>query len=119
MLCANHQAVVPGEHDGQGVSAFQPGERRLRGRHGGQAAGKMQVQQHGDRFRVGLGLEHLSGRLQLVTEGGVVLDDAVMHDGDARRAVRMGVGLGGGAMGRPSRVANSSRAEHGRAVEHG
>ena len=39
-----------------------------------------------------------------------VLDDAVMHDGEFGRSVRMGVGLGRLAVGRPAGVADADRA---------
>ena len=51
--------------------------------------------------------ELLASRLEFGAQFGVVLDDAVVHDRDARGAVRMRVALGRRAMRRPSRVADA------------
>ena len=47
--------------------------------------------------------------LELPLEGGVVLDDAVVDDGDGAVAaeVRVGVAVGGGAVRGPARVADA------------
>ena len=62
-----------------------------------------------DDLGVGLGLELVPLRLQLVLQLEVVLDDAVVHDDDAAGAVavRMRVLLGGAAVRRPARVADA------------
>ena len=62
-----------------------------------------------DDLRVGLGLELVALRLQLFLQLEVVLDDAVVHDDDAARAVavRMRVLLGRAAVRGPARVAHA------------
>ena len=70
----------------------------------------MQVDELGDGFGVGFGGEFLAVALQLGAQLGVVFDDAVMDDGDARGAVRVGVAFGGRAMGGPARVADAGGA---------
>ena len=62
-----------------------------------------------DDLGVGLGLELVSLRLQLVLQLEVVLDDAVVDDDDAAGAVavRMRVLLGRPSVGRPARVADA------------
>src|SRR5208282_4514471 len=60
-------------------------------------------------FRIGLATEDVALGLELLLEGGVVFDDAVMDDGDGAIAayVRVGIGVGGAAVGRPARVADA------------
>ena len=62
-----------------------------------------------DDLGVGLGLELVALRLQLLLQLEVVLDDAVVHDDDAAGAVavRMRVFLGGAAVRGPARVADA------------
>ena len=59
------------------------------------------------RLGVGLGLEHVALGGQRVAQLLEVLDDAVVHDGDALVHVRMGVALGRAAVRRPARVADA------------
>ena len=68
--------------------------------------------QVGDDLGVGVAVEDDALFLQLALEGGVVLDDAVVDDGDAAIAaeVRMGVAVGGRAVGGPARVADADAA---------
>src|SRR5262249_1472673 len=56
---------------------------------------------------------------ELPLEGGVVLDDAVVDDGDAAVGgqVRVGVAVGGGAVGGPAGVADADAAGGGRLAE--
>ena len=69
----------------------------------------------GDDFGVGVAVEDDALGLQLPLEGGVVLDDAVMDDGDGAVAaeVRMGVAVVGRAVRGPARVADADAARGG------
>ena len=66
----------------------------------------------GDHLGVGLGGEHVALVLELGPQAQVVLHDAVQHDGEAARAVgvRMGVLVGGTAVGGPAGVGHAQRA---------
>ena len=69
----------------------------------------------GDDLGVGVAAEDDALGLQLPLEGGVVLDDAVVDDGDGAVAaeVRVGVAVGGRAVRRPARVADAVAAGGG------
>ena len=56
-------------------------------------------------------------RGQLVLQLAEILDDAVMHDRHALGRMRMGVGFGRLAVGRPAGMADAGRAEERRALE--
>ena len=75
----------------------------------------MLLHQVGDDFGVGFGFENVALRVQLVLQGQVVFDDAVVHHHHVARAVavRMGVLLGGAAVRGPAGVADAERAIHG------
>src|ERR1035437_5709833 len=74
-----------------------------------QVAFKMLLHQVGDDFGVGLGLEDVAFVLELLLEGQVVFDDAIVHHDDVAFAiaVRVGVFLGRAAVGGPARVADA------------
>ncbi len=55
-----------------------------------------------DRFRVRIGLELVAALRELGLELAIVLDDAVVHDRDLRRHMRMGVALGRPAVRGPA-----------------
>ena len=65
-----------------------------------------------DDLGVGFGREGVALRLELALQFEVILDDAVVHDDDAPRAVAVGMGifLGWPAVRRPSRVADAIQA---------
>ena len=67
-----------------------------------------------DDLRVGLGDEFVPFRDQLLLQGQVILDDAVMHYDDIAVAIamRMGILFRGPAVGRPARVADAVGAFH-------
>ena len=69
----------------------------------------------GDDFGVGVAVEDDAFGLELALEGGVVLDDAVVDDGDQAVAaeVRMGVAIGGRAVRGPAGVADAGAAGRG------
>ena len=83
----------------------------------------LRFDQMAEDLRVGLGDQDVAGRHQAVGQLDVVLDDAVVDDGQASRAVEMGVGVLGGrlTMGRPTGVthptAGSGRRVLGQAAE--
>ncbi len=82
---ADHAVRLLGAEHGDGVGAFQAAHGLL---HGGvQVAVVQVVHQVGDDFGVGLALEHVAGGLQFRAQVVVVLDDAVVHQRDARRAL--------------------------------
>ena len=65
------------------------------------------------RLGVGLGLEHVALGGELLAQLLEVLDDAVVHDGDALVHVRMGVALDRLAVRRPARVADAGASLQG------
>ena len=69
------------------------------------------------RLGVGLGLEDIAERAELAPQRLVILDDAVVDDGDPVGGDRMGVGLGRQAVGRPAGVADADHPVHRLAVE--
>jgi hypothetical protein len=74
--------------------------------------GEMVGDQVGDDLGIGPRAEHVAELLELSFEGGIVFDDAVVHQGDF--AVASGVGMGvdiiGLAVGRPAGVPDAQRA---------
>ena len=67
----------------------------------------------GEELGVGLAAEGVSGGRELGLEGEVVLDDAVVDDGDAVVDVGVGVGVRGASVGGPARVADAGAAVEG------
>src|SRR5690606_23595722 len=70
-------------------------------------------QQVGDYFGVGVGGEDVAEVGQLFAQDAVVLNDAVMHDGQALGDVRVGIALGGLAVGGPAGVGDAQVADGG------
>ena len=101
------QGVLALNQHRQGIGAGEPVQGGLQGRDRGQAGVKLGVQQLGDHLGIGLALEDPAGRLQALPEFGVVLNDAVVHQGDAAGLVRVGVALGGDAVGGPAGMADA------------
>ena len=79
-----------------------------------QVALEILLDQVGDDFGIGLGLEDVAFGFELMLERKVVLDDAVMHHHHVALAiaVRVRVLLGGPAVRGPARVADAERAIH-------
>ena len=118
VLRADHQLGMAGEDHRQRIGALQPARAPRRPpRPACMPRCRLQVDQLRHRLGVGLGGELLPRALQLGAQLGVVLDDAVVHHGDARGAVRMGVALGRRAVRRPARVADAGGAGQRRAVQ--
>lgn len=103
---ADHHVRFVGVHGDQGEGAFQPPAHLPHGLR--EIAGRREPlrQQVCHDLGVRLGLQPVSALGQLGAERGEVLDDAVVHDGHAPRVVevRVGVGVGGPAVGRPPGV---------------
>ena len=98
------------EH-GQRIGAGQFLHRGLQRGEQVLAAGHVVVDQVGDHLGVGLRLEHVAQRGQALALGLVVLDDAVVDQGQVAVAdVRMGIGLGHPAMGGPAGMADAEHA---------
>jgi hypothetical protein len=95
-----------GEHaDGVGADEFGDG-----GAHRVEEVGdglELVVEQVGDGLGVGLGREGVALGLQLAAQLFEVLDDAVVHHGEAAGDVRVGVALGGHAVGGPAGVGDA------------
>ena len=69
-----------------------------------------------DGFGVGFGMKFAVG--QTLPQLAVIFDNAVMDNGDAARAVGVGVGDSGAAMGGPPWVADAGFARQGGSEEH-
>jgi hypothetical protein len=114
-LARAHDAVrfVAAEH-GDGVGAMQAAHGILHGFE--QVAGIQVVDQVRDDFGVGLAFEDVARGLEFGAQLIVVLDDAIVDQGNARfvvaqaREVRMGVVGGGHAMGGPAGVGDAGEA---------
>ncbi len=119
VLRADDQLGMAGEDHGQRIRALQPTERSARRLHRRHAALQVEIDKLGDSFGVGLGLEFLAGRFEFHAQFCVVLDDAVVHDGHARGAVRVRVALGRRAVRRPARVTDAGGAGQRRAIQCG
>ena len=95
-----------GEH-ADGVGADELGDG---GTHRVEEVGdalELVVEQVGDGLGVGLGREGVALGLQARAQLGEVLDDAVVHHGEAAGDVRVGVALGGHAVGGPAGVGDA------------
>ena len=119
MLRAYDELGMAGEDHGQRIRALQPKERSARRLHRRHAALQVEIDQLGDSFSVGLGVEFLTRRFEFHAQFCVVLDDAVVHDGHARGAMRVRVALGRRAVRRPARVADAGGAVQRRAIQRG
>jgi hypothetical protein len=83
------------------------------------ASSEMLVDQVGDDFGIGVGIEPIAGRDQPFAHRLMVLDDAVMDHCQAVRAdVGMSVTLGGRPMGGPARVRDAHAALDTRLFHH-
>ena len=100
--------VLALEEDGDGVGALDAGEGLGDAVDG--AAGLLE--EVGEDLGVGLGAEAVASATELLSQGVVVLDAAVVDDGDAAGAVEVGVRveLGGSADGGPAGVADADGA---------
>jgi len=103
----DHQVVNAGEDDAERERPFEPFQ------HGGdgvrRAAPQFQFQgnQVNDDFGVGVRRQRMPGGFQFVAQALEILDDAVVHQGDAAGGVGVGVFFVGHAVGRPAGVADA------------
>ena len=114
VLARGHDgARLVGGHDGQRIGAHQT---LACGTNGGQQVGRAVAQRLLDQMRhhlgVGVAGEGMPRGLQLLAQVGEVLDDAVVHHGDAAVAagVRMGISLARTAVGCPTRMSDAAGA---------
>jgi len=108
---------VVGRQGGDGERAF---ELRYRGPHRlFEGASEIFFDEVDDDLGVGLGPERVPLRAQFPFQGEVVLDNAVVDDDQAARAVHMGMSvfLARPAVRRPPRMAEAASALHGRFAE--
>ena len=114
---ADNQARKLGMHDCDAVGAgdlperlADGGDKRPLGALG--RAVKGAADKMGKHLGIGLGLELVAFRLHLGAEGGVVLDDTVVDEGQLAGAVEVGVGVlpGNLPMGGPTGVADAGGA---------
>ena len=104
---ADHQVVLAGEQERQRKRAAQPRQRRLDGIRRRLALLHLVGDEMGDHLGVGFAGELGAAGFQLLTELAEILDDAVVDHRDAVGGVRMGVGFGRLAVGRPAGVADA------------
>lgn len=116
----HHQGVAPrthhhirliGVHGHQREGALQPPRHQPHRLGEVGAGGVLLGEEVGDDLGVGLGGQFVPAFGQLLAQGGEVLDDAVVDDGDPARVVhvRVGVGVGGPAVGGPPGVPDRGR----------
>jgi len=111
-------AQSPSSRDGQGVGPHQPGDRLAEGTLQVAFGLELGGEQMGDHLGIGLGHETVTLLLQLGAQFGVVLDDAVVHHRHPLAAhVRMGIALGGDAVGGPAGVGDAQLAMDGIGIE--
>ena len=105
-----------GTDDGDGVGAREALGGVAEGAHEVAPCGTLPsiLDKVGDDLGVRVGDKRVTVAREIGAQLGVVLDDAVVHDGDATRAVqvRVSVAVGGGAMGGPTRM-RDARGTHG------
>jgi len=98
----NHQIVVAAEDHGDGECAFETAQRVKGGADRIVAGPQFAGDEMGDNLGVGVAGEGGAFGDQLILQLAIILDDAVMHDRNVVGHVRMGVRLGGLAVGRPA-----------------
>ena len=109
MACAHDHAGLGRTHYTQGVGTAQATNNLLCRLKQRLARSEFVRQQVGDHFSIGFRSERVTAALQRLFNLLVVFDNAVMHHGDVIAAVvRMGIGLGGFAVGGPARVRDTA-----------
>ena len=99
--------------DADRISAAQFGKRLSDGLFKVGLRLELLFHQVGDHLGVGFALEDVTGLFELFFQLQVVLDDAVMDHDDRSGLMRVGVDLGGPAVGRPAGVADTDRTGQG------
>ena len=115
----HHRTTLARQDDGVGIALRDHGQRvgPVQFRHGfahglvqarGTRSRQVMMDAMGDDFGIGLGAELISEIDESGAQRLVILDDAVVHDGDSvPRDVRMSVSGGGNAVSRPARVCDA------------
>jgi hypothetical protein len=101
---AENHARMAGRDETESKAALEAPEGRTERLHEAKPSRHPRGHEVGHDLGVGGRGEVIAGGLELVAQLQIILDDAVVHDGDtsARVRMRMGIGLGGGAMGGPA-----------------
>ncbi len=116
---ADHQVVIAGEDEAEREGAAQLRQHRPHRLDRRDAALEQIVDQMHHDLGVGLGREHRALGLEFRAQFAEILDDAVMHHGDAFGGVRMGIVLGRPAMGGPAGVPDAGVAAERLGLEPG
>ena len=101
---------------GKRVSALQLPDGSPRGGEEIRIPFQFRRNEVGDDLGIGIRGEFVAFGLQAGTQGFVILDDAVMHNGQPGRNVRVGVTFAGNAMRRPAGVGDAGLAAGGERV---
>ena len=107
---ADQQIFFAGKQEREREGAAQPRQRRIDRLDRRTALLHLVGDEMRDHFAVGLGRELGALGFELAAQLAEILDDAVVHDGEAVGRVRMRVGLVRPAVGRPAGVADADRA---------
>ena len=113
----DHEIVIAAEDHGDGEGAFQPLQRMIDGADRIVAGPHLAGDEMGDDLGVGVAREGGALGQELFLQLAEVLDDAVMHHRDVVGHMRVRIGLGGLAVGRPAGVADAGLAEKRRRFE--
>ena len=104
----DHSVGVFGTHNGQRIGPHQATQGLSRSGTHVQPSAQQLGQQVGDDLGIGVRLKHEAGGLEIGTQFGMILDDAVVDDRDAFTAlVGVGVAFGGHTVSRPSCMRNA------------
>ncbi len=106
-MAGDDDAVALLLQDGDGVGADEAAGGVLHGVEQIRTMLERLVNQVGNNLGVGVQGELIAAGLEFGFELGVVFDNAVVHDSEAAADVRVGVALGGHAVGRPAGVGNA------------
>src|SRR5215831_13931621 len=109
--------MLAGEQEGERKGAVQPSQGRCHRLSRRQSLFEKMRRYHRDRLGVGIGAKNMAELLQLAPQSLEILDDAVVHDGNAVCCDRMSIGLGRQAVGRPPGVADTDHPLHRVVVE--
>src|SRR5690606_18811701 len=104
------EIVLPLEEEGEREGPLEPAQRRPRRLERRQPRMEFARAEGGDGLGIGLGGEALAALLEFGAQRAVILDDAVVDDGNRADLMGMGVRFARGAMGRPAGVADAAPA---------
>ena len=98
----DHQIIVSGEQDGECIGPFQPLQCVEHGVARRQPLFEQHIDQQRDDLAVGLARRHAAGGDQPVPQFIMIFNDSIVDDNHAFSGVRVGVGIGRGAVESPS-----------------